>query len=128
MLKKKAIIVPLLIAPTLLLAAEARRVNVAALVPPVTQIECPVCHELSPGEIREVTVRVASNQPWHLAIFSDNPLVQTTGPHKGTAGGMRAAGNTFTVTLTCAEAAVGPQRTNLATQLVRGPLVASLSR
>ena len=127
-MKKKALIVPLILAPTLLLAAEVRRVNVVAMVPLVTQIECPARHELSPGETREVTVRVACNQSWLLAVLSDNPLVQTTGPHKGAAGGMDAAGNTFTVTLTCAGAAVGQQRTNLATQLVSGPLVAGLQR
>jgi hypothetical protein len=125
-MKKKARIVPLILVPAVLLASEVRRVNVAAMIPPVTQIECPAWHELSPGESREVTVRVACNQSWHLAVLSDNPLVQTTGPHKGAAGGMDAAGNTFTVTLTCADAAVGRQSTNLATQLVSGPLVAGL--
>ena len=124
--RKRLIAVPLLLAPSLLLAAESRRVEVVAQVALVTQIECPAMLELAPGETRQVIVRVACNQPWLLAVQTDNALVHSAGHHTGSAGGLAATSHTFVVTLTCSPDADGPQRTALVTQLVSGPLVAGL--
>lgn len=108
-------------------AEAARRIHLVAEVPLVAQVETPAAFELAPGETRSLTVRVACNQPWLLVVLAGNPLVHTAGRHAGPAGGMAAAGNTFTVTVSCDPAATGPQKVALATQLVSGPLVAGLA-
>ena len=126
--RKHVIVIPLLLVPTLLLATETRRVEVEVQVPLVTQVECPSSLELSPGETRWVTVRIACNQPWLFAVRTDNPLVGSAAPHAGSAGGMAARGHTFRVMVTCAAEANGPQSATLVTQLVSGPLVAGLPR
>lgn len=115
-----------LLAPGVLLAGATRRVDVAAQVPVVAQVESPSTLELAPGETRMVTIRVACNQPWLLTLQTDNPQIRTARRYAGSAGGMAAAGNTFAITLTCAPEALGLQRTTLATRLVTGPLVAVL--
>lgn len=118
----------LLLAPGVLLAAVARRVEVVAQVPLVSHVETPGVLELTPGETCLVTVRVACNQPWLLGVQTDNPHIRSTGRHAGSAGGMAAAGHTCTIMLTCAPEAVGPQRTTLITGLISGPLAAGLAR
>ena len=123
---KKTSIVVLLLAPSALYAAAARRVDIVAQVPMVAQVESPAALELAPGETRSVTLRVACNQPWLLSVRTDNPMIRSTSRHCGSAGGMAASGHTFTIELTCAPEANGPQRTTLATQLISGPLVAGL--
>jgi hypothetical protein len=123
----KPIVVVLLIAPTVLLATPAKKVEVVADVPLVAQVDSPATVELLPGETRLVTLRIACNQPWLVAVQTDNPQIRATGQHAGNAGGMAARGHTFLVTLTCSPDAVGPQRTTLATRLVSGPLAAGLT-
>jgi hypothetical protein len=124
----KAILLCMLVAPGALLAATTRRVEVTTVVPLIAEVESPGEVELAPGETRTVTLRVACNLPWLLAVQTDNPRITPSGHHTGSAGGMTAVGHTFVVTLTCAADADGPQRTALVTQLVSGPLVAGLPR
>jgi hypothetical protein len=118
----------LLVMPGALLAGASRRLEVVSTVPLVSQVEHPGEVQLAPGETCTVTLRVACNQPWLLAVQTDNPRITPSGRHTGSAGGMMAAGHTFAVTLTCAADAAGPQRTALVTQLISGPLVAGLPR
>jgi hypothetical protein len=119
-------IVILLFAPTVLLAEATRRVEIVAQVPLVAQVDSPGEMDLSPGETRLVTIRVACNQPWLLSVQTDNPQVATSARHVGAAGGMSASGHTFTVSLTCAAGANGPQHAALVTRLMSGAIVAGL--
>ena len=84
--------------------------------------------DLDPGETRLITIRVACNQPWLLAVQADNPQIATSARHVGAAGGMASAGHTFTVALTCSSTAHGAQHATLATRLMSGPLVTGLPR
>ena len=110
-----------------LAASPARRVEIVAAVPPVAQVDAPHAIALAPGETRTVAVRVACNQSWLVTLHSDNPLVRSVGRRAGKPGGMTATGHDFTVTLTCAATAPGPQYAQLATQVVTGALVAGVA-
>ena len=127
-MSSKAILLFMLFAPGALFATTTRRVEVTTVVPLIAEVESPGEVELAPGETRTVTLRVACNLPWLLAVQTDNSRITSSDRHTGSAGGMTAAGHTFTVTLTCAADADGPQRTALVTQLISGPLVAGLPR
>ena len=124
----KIFVVVLSLAPTVLLAESARKVEVVAQVPVVAQVDSPSEVDLEPGETRFITIRVACNQPWMLAVQADNPQIATSARHVGSAGGMSSDGHTFTVALTCLSAARGTQHTKLATRLLSGPLVTGLPR
>jgi hypothetical protein len=126
-MRGKIFVVVSLITPACLWAETTRRVEIAAIVPLVAHVDCPAELELAPGEVRRVTLRVACNQPWLLAVQTDNPHVRVSGQQRGHAGGMAAAGNTFAVTLTCAPSAHGPQRTRLATRLSSNPFATGIS-
>ncbi len=128
MLEKKIVFV-LLLAPTLLQAESAHKIKVVAEVPLVAQVDSPPSVVgLAPGETRLVTIRVACNQAWLLEVQTDNPQVRVEGRFAGHAGGMAAPGHTFTVALSCAAGAAGPQVAQLTTRLASGPLAAGLQR
>lgn len=127
MRRTKAIVVVLL-APSVLLAASVRRVEVVAEIPLIAHVEAPGEQTLVPGETRRVTLRVACNQPWRLAVHTGNPQIRASRHQVGSAGGLAAAGHSCTFLLTCAADAVGPQHTLLAPELISGPLVAGLPR
>ena len=121
-------VLSLLVLPGALLAGASRRVEVVSTVPLVSQVDHPGEVQLAPGESREVTVRVACNQPWLITVQVDNPSISSSGRQIGSAGGMSASGHTFAVTLSCAADAAGPQHATFVTQLISGPLVAGLPR
>jgi hypothetical protein len=110
-----------------LVAAPARRVEIVAAVPPVTQVDAPGEIDLAPGETRVVHVRVACNQSWLVSLRTDNPHIRPVGRRVGAPGGMSAAGHDFTVQLACSPNAPGPQSAQLAAQIITGPFVAGLA-
>ena len=121
-------IVILVCAPAVLLAEATRKVEIVAQVPLVAQVDSPGELDLSPGETRLVTIRVACNQPWLLSVQTDNPQVATSARHVGTAGGLSASGHTFVVSLTCAAGANGPQHAAVVTRLMSGAIVSGVPR
>jgi hypothetical protein len=125
---KLSLLLVVILVPRVLDAAAVQKVDVKAQVPLVAKIECPSSLELAPGETRRMTVRVACNQSWLLAVASDNPFIRATGRYTGRAGGMASKGNSFEVTMICSPEATGRQSTELSARLVSGPLVAGLSR
>ncbi len=121
--KRRLLIIPLLLVPGSVPAGVSRRVDVVAQVPPVYHVEGPTIVDMAPGESRAVTIQVACNQAWVLAVSTDNPQVSVSGRYSGTPGGTAATGHIFPITLVCAAGAKGPQHATLTARLLPDALM-----
>jgi hypothetical protein len=82
--------------------AAGGEVRVNALVGSVAVASGPGSISLEPGESRTVTVRVAANIPWRLAIATDNPAIRIVANETtGRRGGFAAPGNTVQIEFLC---------------------------
>jgi hypothetical protein len=91
-----------MLAGTGTVAAKSAPVQVEAKVEVTAMASGPVSIELEPGESRTVTVRIAANIPWRLAVATDNPAIRAVASETtGRRGGYSAPGNTVQVEFLC---------------------------
>lgn len=82
--------------------AKSAPVQVQARVEVAAKTSGPVSIELEPGESRTVTVRIAANIPWRLAVAIDNPAIRAVASETtGRPGGYSAPGNTLLIEFVC---------------------------
>jgi hypothetical protein len=95
-------------------------VQVQARVEVTAKASGPVSIELEPGESRTMTVRIAANIPWRLAVATDNPAIRAVASETtGHRGGYSAPGNTLQVEFLCDPSAPGKQVAVVEYSLVR---------
>lgn len=83
-------------------AAKSAPVQVQAKVGVTAKASGPASIELAPGESRTVTVRIATNIPWRLAVATDNPAIRAVSSETtGRPGGYSAPGNTLQIEFSC---------------------------
>lgn len=100
--------------------ASVSEVQVRARVEAIAQASGPAAIELEPGETRDVSVQVAANFSWKLAVHPSNPAVTATfGTTAGGPGGYSSPGNTFNVVFSCAPTAAGTQASAIQYSLAR---------
>lgn len=101
-------------------AARNAQVQVQSRVELTAKTSGPVSIELMPGESRTVTVRIAANVPWRLAVSADNPAIHTVASEAtGRPGGYAAPGNTLQIEFACDPAAERKQVAIVEYSLVR---------